>query len=149
MSQSSAHPNYVGKYMRKVLAHLAEQLGHAEDGIAPLTHAEGMFQFISHAGTHQGIDCAHEVAQPRNGDTAIDLALCIAQADHHVGASELWVDCFFQALQQSRIVFQRGDSGDQLRLHEWLSKAEGVDIGYALKYARKLLSGPMPQGGAA
>lgn len=145
----SATPNYVRKYLVKLLAKLAVQSGHAEDCIATLTHAEGVGQFIAHAGFFQGTGGLHEVAHTKNGDAAVQLALLIAQADDHVCTAELWVDHFFKALKECGVVVQGGDACNQFCLHDVLSQLEGVNFGYALKYAAKLCGGHLVEGGAA
>lgn len=149
MNKHRPAPTYVRKYILKMIAQLARQLGHAEDSVAALAHAGGVLQFIGQTGSGQGLNSAQEIAQTGNSDAAIKLAILVAQADHHVGSTEVWIHRFFQALQQSRIVFQRGNPGDQFCLHVWLSKVEGVDFGYALKYASKVSSRLNQQGGAA
>lgn len=140
---------YVRKYVLKVLARLAKDLGHAEDGIAALTHSGSVQEFISHARTGQGVNRLHEVSHPKNSDAAIELAFVITQADDHVGSTEVWIDHFFNALKKCSVVIQGCDAIDQFSLHDYLSKLEGVDFGYALKYAAKLCGGLNQQGGAA
>lgn len=149
VTQKCTAQNYVRKYMLKMLAKAARQLGHAENCIATLAHSDGVLQFIGHAGASQCLGCTHKITHPENGDAAVELAFLIAQADDHVGASEIWVDRFLQALQQSSVVLQWGDSVDKFGIHAWLSKVEGVDIGCALEHARKRLSTRVQQGGAA
>lgn len=131
--------NYARKYMLKVLAQLAKELGHAEDCIATLTHSGCVNQFIRHACIGKDVDGLHEVAQAGHSDAAIELARLIAQADNHIGAPELWVDYFLQTLQQSSVIVQGRNAVDQLSLHDWISKLDGVGIGYTLKYARKVI----------
>lgn len=145
----NATPNYVRKYLVKVLAKLAVQSGHAEDCIATLTHAEGVRQFIAHAGFFQCAGGLHEVTHAKNDDAAVQLALLIAQADHHVCTAELWIHHFFEALKQRSVIVQGINPDDQFSLHAVLSKFEGVDFGYAVKYAAKVNNGLLQKGGAA